>query len=70
MKLIKFDKETLDDEIFKELRGKPFFAVSVTSRESGNNTYRWHTHEMTEEVIIMGIELLKNAILNDLIEVL
>lgn len=68
MKIIKFEKSSIEDEIFKQLRGKAFFAVSAELQADGDYVYTWHTKEMREEVIIMGIKLLESAVINGLIE--
>ena len=68
MKIIKFEKNQLSDDIFKILRSKKFFAVSVEQAEDGDFIYSWHTHELADENIIMGCELLRNAVINGLIE--
>lgn len=65
MEIIKFEKNTLDDEIFAHLRGKPFFAVSAVRKEDGGYLYKWYSHDLPEEVIIFGLELLKKDILDE-----
>jgi hypothetical protein len=64
MTIINIKTKIREDEIFNQLKGKPFFAISVTNNEDGSHNYEWHFNNMNDECAMYACELIKKDILD------